>query len=173
MEGGEIRKHVFRRLRRRAPSGIPETVAGRPRTGSTPGASSLAAPSCRRTGRRPAQGGASRQGTGRPGGTCRQDRGDGGPLQWLVRLGNLSGGASGADWLLEEIGNSGAMAVIPARRHRTKPRDHDREMYRWRHRTGNVLARIREFRAVATRCDRTDAGFAAAIHLVSGVVAAT
>ena len=91
-----------------------------------------------------------------------------------LRYGALTGDrASGADWLLEEIGNSGAMAVIPARRHRTKPRDHDREMYRWRHRTGNVLARIREFRAVATRCDRTDAGFAAAIHLVSGVVAAT
>ncbi len=78
-----------------------------------------------------------------------------------------------ADWLIEEIGDSGAMAVIPARRHRTVPRHHDREMYKWRHRIGNVFARIREFRAVATRCDKTDASFAAAIHLVSGVIAAT
>ena len=53
------------------------------------------------------------------------------------------------------------------------PREHDREMYKWRHRTGNVFARIREFRAVATRHDKIDAGFAAVIHLVSGVVAAT
>ena len=48
-----------------------------------------------------------------------------------------------------------------------------REMYRWRHRTGNVLAGIREFRAIATRCDKPGESFAAAIHLVAGVIAAT
>ncbi len=91
-----------------------------------------------------------------------------------LRYGALIGDrASGAGWLLEEIGASGAMAVIPARRHRTVPRHHDREMYRWRHRTGNVFARIREFRAVATLRDKPGESFAVAIHLVSGVVAAT
>ncbi len=90
-----------------------------------------------------------------------------------LRYGALIGDrAFDADWLIEEIGDSGAMAVIPARCHRTSPREHDREMYRWRHRIENVFARIREFRAVATRYDKTDASFAAAIHLVSGVVAA-
>ncbi len=78
-----------------------------------------------------------------------------------------------ADWLIEEIGDSGAMAVIPARRHRTVPRHHDREMYRWRHQIENFFARIKEFRAIATRYDKTDTSFAAAIHLVSGVIAAT
>ncbi len=78
-----------------------------------------------------------------------------------------------AGWLIEDIEDRGAEAVIPARRNRIEPRHHDREMYRWRHRTGNFFARIREFRAVATRYDKTDASFAAAIHLVSGVVAAT
>ena len=34
--------------------------------------------------------------------------------------------ASGAGWLLAEIEESGAMAVIPARRNRTVPRHHDR-----------------------------------------------
>ncbi len=78
-----------------------------------------------------------------------------------------------AGWLLAEIEESGAEAVIPARRNRTVSRHHDREMYRWRHRIENFFARIREFRAIATRYDKTDASFAAAIHLVSGVVAAT
>ncbi len=91
-----------------------------------------------------------------------------------LRYGALIGDkASGAGWLIEAIEDSGAMAVIPARCHRTVPREHDREMYRWRHRIENFFARIREFRAVATRYDKTDASFAAAIHLVSGVVAAT
>ena len=35
------------------------------------------------------------------------------------------------------------------------------------------FARIKEFRAIATRCDKPGESFAAAIHLVSGVVAAT
>ena len=55
----------------------------------------------------------------------------------------------------------------PARRH------HDREMYKWRHQIENFFARIKEFRAVANRYDKTDESFAAAIHLVAGVVAAT
>ncbi len=64
-------------------------------------------------------------------------------------------------------------AVIPAGRNRTEPREHDREMCGWRRQVGNLSARTREFRAVATRYDRTDAGFAAGIHPVAGVVAAT
>ncbi len=91
-----------------------------------------------------------------------------------LRYGALIGDkAFDAGWLLAEVEDSGAMAVIPPRRNRTKPRHHDREMYRWRHRTGNVFARIKEFRSIATRYDKPGESFAAAIHLVSGVVAAT
>ena len=78
-----------------------------------------------------------------------------------------------ADWLLDDLEGRGAEAVIPARKNRTDTRDHDREMYKWRHQIENLFARLKEFRAVATRYDKTDASFAAAIHLVAGVVAAT
>ncbi len=44
---------------------------------------------------------------------------------------------------------------------------HMREMYKWRHRTGNVFAGIGEFRAVATRRDKPGESFAAAIWLVA------
>jgi len=37
----------------------------------------------------------------------------------------------------------------------------------------NLFARIKEFRAITTRHDKTDVSFAAGIHLVAGVVAAT
>ncbi len=77
-----------------------------------------------------------------------------------------------ADWLLEDLAQRGAEAVIPSKRNRTEPREHDREMYGWRHQVENFFARTREFRAIATRYDRTDASFAAGIHLVAGVVAA-
>ena len=78
-----------------------------------------------------------------------------------------------ADWVLEEVGGRGAEAVIPSKRNRTEPRDHDPEMYGWRHQVENFFAKIKEFRAVATRYDKTDESFAAAIHLAAGVIAAT
>ncbi len=78
-----------------------------------------------------------------------------------------------ADWLLEDLAERGAEAVIPSRRSRTVPRAHDREVYGWRHLVESLFAKTREFRAIATRHDKTDASFAAGIHLVAGVVAAT
>ena len=46
-------------------------------------------------------------------------------------------------------------------------------MYKWRHQIENLFARIKEFRTVATRHDKTDESFAAGIHLVTGAIAAT
>ena len=77
------------------------------------------------------------------------------------------------EWWLGDIEARGAEAVIPSRRNRTAPRHHDREMYKWRHQIENFFSRIKEFRAVATRYDKTDERFAATIHLVAGVVATT
>jgi len=46
-------------------------------------------------------------------------------------------------------------------------------MYGWRHLVENFFSKTREFRAIATRYDRTAESFAAGIHLVAGVVAAS
>jgi len=68
-----------------------------------------------------------------------------------------------ADWLLEDLEKRGAEAVIPSRRNRTAPRDHDREMYGWRRPVDSFLAGTRELRAIATRYDRTAESFAAGL----------
>ena len=81
--------------------------------------------------------------------------------------------ASGADWLLDDLDGRGAEAAVPPERNRTAPRAQDREMYGWRHMVDSFLPRTGEFRATATRCDRTAAGFAAGIRPVAGVVAAS
>ncbi len=77
-----------------------------------------------------------------------------------------------ADWLLKELEERGAEAVIPPKKNRRQIRDYDRDMYRWRHQVENFFAKIKEFRAIATRYDKTDASFAAAIYLVAGLIAA-
>ena len=57
----------------------------------------------------------------------------------------------------------GAEAVIPPRRNRKVAIDYDRDMYKWRHLVENFFARIKEFRRIATRYDKTDTSFAATI----------
>lgn len=47
----------------------------------------------------------------------------------------------------------------------------DREMYRWRHLIENTFAKLKEFRAVVSRYDKTDTNYAASIQLPTAVVA--
>jgi transposase len=49
-----------------------------------------------------------------------------------------------------------AEAVIPPRRNRAPAITFDKEMYKWRHLIEDFLARIKEFRRIAPRYDRTD-----------------
>jgi len=77
-----------------------------------------------------------------------------------------------ADWLLEDLAERGAEAVIPSKRNRTARRGRDRDVYGRRRPVESFFAKTREFRAIATRHHRTDGSFAAGIHLVAGVVAA-
>ena len=44
-------------------------------------------------------------------------------------------------------------------------------MYRWRHLIENHFAKLKEFRAVATRYDKTDTGFRATINLAAAIIA--
>ncbi len=44
-------------------------------------------------------------------------------------------------------------------------------MYRWRHLIENCFAKLKEFRAVATRYDKTDGSFRATISLAAAIIA--
>ncbi|CBS91551.1 transposase of ISAli9, IS5 family subgroup IS427. ORFB (plasmid) [Azospirillum lipoferum 4B] len=69
------------------------------------------------------------------------------------------------------IAERGAVAVIPSKTSRTTPIPHDAEMYKWRHLVENFFCKIKEFRRIATRYDKTDTSYAAAINLVATVLA--
>ena len=75
------------------------------------------------------------------------------------------------DWIRAELDARGAAAVIPPKANRKARFDFDRDMYRWRHRIENTFAKLKEFRAVATRYDKTDTSYAAAIHLAGAIIA--
>lgn len=83
----------------------------------------------------------------------------------------LADKAFDADWLLSEINDRGATAVIPPKSNRKTQREFDRETYRWRHLVENYFAKIKEFRGIATRYDKTDSSYAANWNLVAALIA--
>jgi transposase len=70
------------------------------------------------------------------------------------------------------LNERGAIAVIPSKAaDRKAPIPHDTEMYKCRHLVENFFQRLKEFRRIATRYDKTDTSFAAAIYLVGAFLA--
>jgi transposase len=87
------------------------------------------------------------------------------------REGDAKAGAFDADArVLEPLAAAGKTAVIPPRANRSSPRDYDRELYAARHLVENFFAKIKQFRAIATRCEKTARNFLAAVQLVASVV---
>jgi transposase len=76
-----------------------------------------------------------------------------------------------SDWLRAALNARGTLAVIPPNASRAKQIPYDEEMYKWRHLVENFFQKIKEFRRIATRCDKTDSSFRAAIHLVATFLA--
>ena len=94
------------------------------------------------------------------------------PLIGGIDFGALLGDkAFDADWLRADPEARGAAAVIPPKANRKARISFDRDIYRWRHLIENTSAKLKEFRAVATRYDKTDVSFRAAINLAAAVIA--
>jgi transposase len=65
---------------------------------------------------------------------------------------------------------AGKVAVIPAKANRKINRDYDRDLYKARHLIENFFAKLKQFRAIATRYDKTARNFLGAIHLAAAVI---
>lgn len=72
--------------------------------------------------------------------------------------------------VLEPLAAGGKTAVIPPRANRRERRDFDRYLYRARHLIENFFAKIKQFRAIATRYDKTARNFLAAVHLAASTI---
>ncbi len=94
------------------------------------------------------------------------------PLIEGVAFGALLGDkAFDVHWLRAELDARGATAVIPPRAGRRTLIACDRAMYRWQHLIENCFAKLKEFRAVATRYDKADTSHAATINLAAAIIA--
>ena len=73
----------------------------------------------------------------------------------------LADKAFDANWLLDELDARGATAMIPPKTNRKHQRDYDADAYKWRHLVENYFAKIKAFRGMATRYDKTDCSYTA------------
>lgn len=65
---------------------------------------------------------------------------------------------------------AGKTPVIPPKRNRKIQRTFDKEIYKARHLIENFFCKLKQFRAIATRYDKTARNFLAAIHLAASVI---
>lgn len=73
--------------------------------------------------------------------------------------------------LRDELNRRGAEAIIPSKADRKHAIPHDRIRYRWRHLIENYFSKIKDFRSVNTRYDKTDLSYKATISLAATLIA--
>jgi transposase len=72
--------------------------------------------------------------------------------------------------VIEPLAAAGKTAVIPPKANRTSPREYDRDLYKARHLIENFFAKIKQYRAIATRYEKTARNFLAGVHLAAAVI---
>ena len=75
-----------------------------------------------------------------------------------------------ANRLRKYLAGRGIEAVIPMRKGTSGHPEHDAEKYKWRHLVENFFCKIKVFRRIATRYEKTDKCFAAMINAVAIVL---
>jgi transposase len=71
------------------------------------------------------------------------------------------------DRVIRPLAAAGKSAVIPPKQNRTVPREFDQQLCKTRHLIENFFCKLKQFRAIATRYDKTATYFLAAIHLAA------
>ncbi len=83
----------------------------------------------------------------------------------------LADKAFDSNWIIDDMKERGAQIVISQRPQRKTPLAIDEEIYKWRHLIENFFAKLKEFKAIAMRCEKTDRNFSSMINLCAAVIA--
>jgi transposase len=75
-----------------------------------------------------------------------------------------------ANWIIAELNRRGAGIVVSQRRNRRNPLPIDTDIYKWRHLIENFFCKLKEFKRIALRADKTDQSFQAMIYLAAAVI---
>jgi transposase len=72
-----------------------------------------------------------------------------------------------ADYIVEAVGNMGAIAVIPPKSNRKIQREYDKDLYKERNIVERMFNKLKHFRRIATRYEKTASSFMAFLNLAA------
>src|SRR5216683_1559908 len=90
----------------------------------------------------------------------------------IVKVHRHGQGAKGGtqSQAIGKMNTRGAGIVISQRPNRVNPIPIDLERYKWRHLIENFFCKLKEFKRIAMRADKTDGSFTALIYLAAAVI---
>jgi transposase len=90
------------------------------------------------------------------------------PLIKDIEFGGLiADKAFDSNWIIEDMNERKAKIVISQH---PRPLDIDTDIYKWRHLIENFFGKLKEFKRIAMRSDKTDSSFEAMIYLATAVI---
>ena len=72
--------------------------------------------------------------------------------------------------IIADLNERGAKVVVSQHPRRIPPLRIDPDIYKWRHLIENFFCKLKEFKRIAMRADKTDQSFAAMIYLAAAVI---
>jgi transposase len=92
------------------------------------------------------------------------------PLIDGVEFGGLiADKAFDSDTIIAELNERGAKVVVSQHPRRSQPLNIDLEIYKWRHLIENFFGKLKEFKRIALRADKTDQSFESMIYLAAAI----
>ena len=82
----------------------------------------------------------------------------------------LADKAFDSNWIIEEMNERSTLICISQRPQRKEPLAIDEEIYAWRHLVENFFCKLKEFKRIALRCDKTDSSFSAMIYACAALI---
>ena len=74
------------------------------------------------------------------------------------------------DAIIADLNQRGAKIVISQHSRRSRPLDIDLDVYKWRHLIENFFCKLKEFKRIAMRSDKTDTSFTAMIYAAAAII---
>lgn len=82
----------------------------------------------------------------------------------------LADKAFDSNWIIEELNERGALICISQRPQRLQPLQIDLELYKCRHLIENFFCKLKEFKRIAMRSDKTDTSFKAIVYACAAAI---
>ena len=77
---------------------------------------------------------------------------------------------SAEDRVILPLRKAGKGIVIPSKTNAKEPRDYDKYLYKTRYLIENFFAKLKQYRGIATRYDKTAQNFLSAIYLAASII---